>query len=121
MFSDCSSSSSSSSTRSNAQSYGFKMKQCMPAYQVVFNDGDTIQLGFPRSKCLAGYSVEEIKRVQILEQELIAKFDKLESNGYRKWQDYLDTCVAFLDCGLPNFIKEKLDLPSFPAFSASGK
>ena len=109
LFADC-------SDGGTARSYGLEMKQCVPAYQVVFEDGDTISLGFPRSKCSQGFSLEEIKRIQILEQESITKFDALEPNGFRKWQEYLDTCSAYLDCGLPNFIEERLDLASLPAF-----
>eukprot|EP00522_Entomoneis_paludosa_P002673 CAMPEP_0172473010 /NCGR_PEP_ID=MMETSP1065-20121228/68640_1 /TAXON_ID=265537 /ORGANISM="Amphiprora paludosa, Strain CCMP125" /LENGTH=469 /DNA_ID=CAMNT_0013231179 /DNA_START=48 /DNA_END=1457 /DNA_ORIENTATION=- len=40
----------------------------------------------------------------------------LEENGALKWDEYMTTCEAFLECGLPNFIEERLDLPSFPAF-----
>ena len=39
-----------------------------------------------------------------------------EPNGHEKWVQYLDTCAAYLDCGIPNFIEEKLELTSFPAF-----
>ena len=110
LFADC------SSDGKTTKSYGLDMKQCIPAYQVVFEDGDTIPIGFPRSKCIQGLSLDEIKRIQILEQESIQKLNKLEPNGFAKWQEYLDTCAAYLDCGLPNFIEERLDLPSFPAF-----
>jgi len=110
LFKDC------NKNGKSATSYGLDMKQCIPAYQVVFEDGDTISIGFPRSKCAHGLSLDEIKDIQILEQESIQKFNKLEPNGFDKWMDYLDTCAAYLDCGLPNFIEERLDLPSFPAF-----
>jgi len=110
LFTDC------SRDEKTAKSYGLDMKQCIPAYQVVFEDGDTIPIGFPRSKCAQGLSLDEIKDIQILEQESIRKFNNLEPNGFDKWQDYLDTCAAYLDCGLPNFIEERLDVPSFPAF-----
>ncbi|KAK1737351.1 phytoene desaturase family protein, partial [Skeletonema marinoi] len=99
-----------------AEAYGLQMKQCIPAYQVVFDDGDAISVGFPRSKCNSGLSLEEIKEIQILEQESIAKLNQLESDGYEKWQNYLHTCAAFLDCGLPNFIEERLDVTTLPAF-----
>jgi phytoene desaturase (3,4-didehydrolycopene-forming) len=39
-----------------------------------------------------------------------------ETNGAAKWDEYLTIMGAYLDCGLPNFIQERLDLPSFPAF-----
>ena len=109
LFTDC------SRNGKTAKSYGLDMKQCIPAYQVVFEDGDTIPIGFPRSKCTLG-SLEEIKNIQILEQKSIQKFNQLEPNGFIKWMDYLDTCAAYLDCGLPNFIEERLDIPSFPSF-----
>jgi len=110
LFTDC------SRNEKTAKSYGLDIKQCIPAYQVVFEDGDTIPIGFPRSKCNQGLSLDEIKDIQILEQKSIQKFNQLEPNGFDKWMDYLDTCAAYLDCGLPNFIEERLDLPSFPAF-----
>ncbi|KAL7544592.1 hypothetical protein ACHAWF_012242 [Thalassiosira exigua] len=99
-----------------ARRYGLEMKQCIPAYQAVFEDGKTVKLGFPRSKCSRGLSLDEIKDIQIQEQESVAAFDSLEPDGHRKWTEYLDTCAAYLDCGLPNFIEEKLDVGSFPAF-----
>jgi len=114
VFADCSD--ETTGDENAAKAYGLEMKQCIPAYQVIFEDGDTISLGFPRSKCSQGYSLEEIKQIQILEQESIAKFNSLEINGFQKWQEYLDTCAAFLDAGLPNFIEERLDLASLPAF-----
>jgi phytoene desaturase (3,4-didehydrolycopene-forming) len=107
---------SSSSISTAAEVYGLQMKQCIPAYQVVFDDGEAISVGFPRSKCTQGLSIEEIKEIQILEQESIAKLNKMEPNGFEKWQDYLNTCAAFLDCGLPNFIEERLDVTTLPAF-----
>ncbi|GAX20658.1 hypothetical protein FisN_32Hh044 [Fistulifera solaris] len=42
--------------------------------------------------------------------------DTFESNGSKKWDEYMDICEAFLDCGLPNFIEERLDLSSLPKF-----
>ena len=100
-----------------AQAFGLQMKQCVPAYQVVFDDGDTISLGFPRSKCDLGLSIEEMKQLQIVEQKSISKFNALEPpNGFQKWSEYLDTCAAYLDCGLPNFIEERLHISSLPSF-----
>lgn len=112
-------SSDETATETASQAYGLTMRQCIPAYQVVFDDGDTVSLGFPRSKCTSTTSsltVEDIKQIQILEQQSIAKFNSLETNGFMKWTDYLNTCSAYLDCGLPNFIENKLHLPSFPSF-----
>mmetsp|Transcript_3705 Transcript_3705/g.6128 ORF Transcript_3705/g.6128 Transcript_3705/m.6128 type:complete len:639 (-) Transcript_3705:161-2077(-) len=125
LFEDCGKRESSSGTIPNsdvsrpataAEAYGLQMKQCIPAYQVVFDDGDAISVGFPRSKCQSGLSIEEIKELQMLEQESIAKLNRLESDGSKKWQEYLNTCAAFLDCGLPNFIEERLDVSTLPAF-----
>ena len=118
LFAECSKKVETAPQNQNsaAKAYGLDMKQCVPAYQVVFEDGDAISIGFPRSKCNQGLTLDEIKDIQILEQESIDKFNSLELNGFQKWQEYLDTCVAFLDCGLPNFIEERLDLGSFPAF-----
>ena len=99
-----------------AEFYGLQMKQCIPAYQVVFDDGDKVSVGFPRSKCQSDLSIDEIRDIQILEQESIAKLNNMETDGFEKWQSYLNTCAAFLDCGLPNFIEEKLDLSTLPAF-----
>jgi len=113
LFSDCS---DDGDERTTAKDFGLEMRQCVPAYQAVFEDGDTILLGFPHFKCSQGFSLEEIKQMQILEQESIAKLNALEPDGFKKWTEYLDTCSAFLDCGLPNFIEERLDLSSFPAF-----
>jgi phytoene desaturase (3,4-didehydrolycopene-forming) len=96
LFHDCS--------RLNSESYGLETRQCIPAYQVVFDDGDTIELGFP-----AGMSVEA-------ERASRSKMDAYETSGSRKWDEYMASTAAFLDCGLPNFIEERLYLPSFPAF-----
>lgn len=90
----------------SAKEYGLEMKQCIPAYQVVFEDGDTIELGFP----VADTECQEAEQVSR------AKMDSYEQNGAKKWDEYMQSNAAFLDCGLPNFIEERLDLPSFPAF-----
>ena len=39
-----------------------------------------------------------------------------EENGAQRWDEYMRSTAAFLDCGLPNFIEEKFDLISFPSF-----
>ena len=94
-----------------AKSYGLDMKQCVPAYQVVFDDGDRVSVGFPRN------APDDVKqKMHVLEQESMDRMNEWEPNGHEKWVQYLDTCAAYLDCGLPNFIEEKLDLTSFPAF-----
>ena len=116
LFADCSTRSTSDAATIAAQDYGLDITQCIPAYQVVFEDGDTVSLGFPRSKCTQGLTLDQIKDIQIMEQESIQKFNSFETNGFQKWQEYLNTCSAFLDCGLPNFIEERFDISSFPSF-----
>ena len=91
----------------NAKDYGLSFTQCMPAYQVIFDDGDTIQLGFPNT------SDPELKA---LENKSRDKMNSFEADGAMKWDAYMKSTSAFLDCGLPNFIEERLDLKSFPAF-----
>ena len=86
--------------------FGLEIVQCTPAYQVVFEDGDSINLGFkeadPDSSTLKNESQE--------------KMNEYEENGALKWDEYMTATEAFLDCGLPNFIEEKLDLSPFPSF-----
>lgn len=91
----------------SCESFGLEMKQCIPAYQVVFDDGDTIELGFPNN-------VDECCKEA--EQKSRDKMNSYEANGAQKWDKYMQSTAAFLDCGLPNFIEERLDLQSFPAF-----
>lgn len=113
LFADCSSIIGKNDTSTAAERYGLFMKQCIPAYQVVFDDGDIVNLGFRAGESL---TAEDVKLVQQLEQKSIDKLNSFEPNGFQKWQDYLDTCAAFLDCGLPNFIEERLDLGTLPRF-----
>jgi phytoene dehydrogenase-like protein len=100
VFSDCD---------KRAADFGLEFKQCSPAYQVVFEDGDTIQLGFPRD-LKGNVSLQEA------EQRSREKMNSYENNGAAKWDEYMQSTEAFLNCGLPNFIEEKLDLGSFPSF-----
>jgi phytoene desaturase (3,4-didehydrolycopene-forming) len=117
LFADCANNIDTLDFPSPAEKYGLSMKQCIPAYQVVFDDGDTVDLGFPRSKCVsATLSVEDVRKIQMQEQKSIQQLNSIEEDGFQKWQGYLDTCAAFLDCGLPNFIEEKLDLKTLPKF-----
>ena len=117
LFRDCSQYDDQNNSMAVTERYGLVMKQCIPAYQVVFDDGCKVDLGFPRSKCAGeSLSVEDIKAIQQLEQKSIQQLNAIEQNGFQKWQDYLDTTAAFLDCGLPNFIEEKLDLGTLPKF-----
>jgi hypothetical protein len=54
-----------------AVAYGLEMRQCVPAYHVVFEDGDVIPLGFPRSICSLGLSPDEVNAIRTLELESI--------------------------------------------------
>ncbi|CAB9530594.1 Dehydrosqualene desaturase [Seminavis robusta] len=122
VFQDClasastSSSSSSSSGEQLAQEFGLVMRQCTPSYQVVFDEEDNsssnnrLDVGFSKQLC------QKDERIAKLYQESRQKMDQLEPNGAEKWDEYMRATAAFLDCGLPNFIEERLDLGSFPAF-----
>ena len=88
------------------EDYGLEMLPCTPAYQVVFDDGDRINVGFSAKSPLS------TKQVHVSR----TKMDSFEANGAAKWDEYMKICEAYLDCGLPNFIEERFDLGSFPAF-----
>lgn len=106
LFQDCAASSS--------ERFGLQMKQCVPAYQVVFDDGDSIELGFPSQ---GGTDEDTIKSKHNSEENASrTKMDEYEVLGSAKWDAYMRATEAFLDCGLPNFIEERFDLLSFPAF-----
>ena len=92
---------------SNAEDYGLLMSQCIPAYQVIFDDGESIDLGFPRNSSDITREAEKKSRQAM---------DSYEVNGAQKWDEYMRIMSAFLDCGLPNFIEERFDILSFPAF-----
>jgi phytoene dehydrogenase-like protein len=94
-------------TGSSSEDYGLSICQCTPAYQVVFEDGDSIEVGFPRKDDEAMGPAEILSR---------ARMDSFEIGGAEKWDEYMKATSAFLDCGLPNFIEERLDIASFPAF-----
>ena len=102
LFNDC---------KTRAEDFDLEIKQCEPAYQVVFEDGDSIFLGFPAVSEAGNDSA--VKR---LEQESREKMNSYEIDGAIKWDEYMQSTEAFLDCGLPNFIEERLDLQSFPSF-----
>lgn len=92
--------------------YGVDIDQCVPAYQVVFDDGDTIQLGFP-----SRVNNSNLKdNIDSLRNASRYKMNQYEQNGAGKWDEYMRATEAFLDCGLPNFIEEVFDLKSFPSF-----
>jgi len=93
---------------SDPESFGLRMQRCLPAYQVIFDDGDRIDLGFDNSN--------SDQRLSELEMESRKRMDAFEYHGASKWDKYMSICEAYLECGLPNFIEERIDLPSFPAF-----
>ncbi len=99
IFRDCAS--------QDAKDFGLMTKQCVPAYQVVFEDGDSIEVGFPRQP------TECIGDSEITSRE---KMNSYEHDGAKKWDEYMRATGAFLDAGLSNFIEERLDLASFPKF-----
>ena len=101
LFEDCS---------KDPKDFGLKMRQCIPAYQVVFDDGDRLNVGFPATTTNNNV---EVKKLQLESRQ---KMNQLEPNGAAKWDEYMKAMSAFLDCGLPNFIEERFDLGSFPAF-----
>ena len=94
-----------------AADFGLEFRQCVPAYQVVFDDGDTITLGFPRTLQNADNG-----QLKIEEQKSRGKLNSFEKNGALKWDEYMQITEAFLNCGLPNFIEEDFDISSFPSF-----
>ena len=94
----------------SAQDYELEIRQCAPAYQVVFEDGESILLGFPRSSDLVDQDLKG------LEEKSRTQMNGFETDGAAKWDAYMQSTQAFLDCGLPNFIEERLDLVSFPSF-----
>jgi phytoene desaturase (3,4-didehydrolycopene-forming) len=100
---------------STSEDYGLRIRPCQPAYQVVFDDGDRIELGFPKQ---LPQQQKQATSTLLMEKANFSrqKMDSYEPNGARKWDDYMRAMSAFLDCGLPNFIEERLDLTTFPAF-----
>jgi phytoene desaturase (3,4-didehydrolycopene-forming) len=99
LFKDCG--------ESTPEQYGLTITPCVPAYRVIFSDGDTVDVGFPAA--LSSNSTNEA----LLSRK---KLDSIEPNGAERWDSYMEAMGAFLDCGLPNFIQEELELSSLPAF-----
>lgn len=90
----------------NIRDFNLNMVQCVPAYQVIFEDGDVINIGFPENH-LESETLRQISRM---------KMNDFEVDGAEKWDQYMATTESFLNCGLPNFIEERLDLSSLPSF-----
>lgn len=114
VFEDCAGSGSTRASTSSTtmEDFGLEIKPCVPAYKVVFDDGDSLDVGFPT----AATREDSDTIVSALEQQSRATMDRFEPDGAAKWDAYLRTCQAFLDAGLPNFIEERLDLTTLPAF-----
>jgi len=114
VFENCGGSSNNKKTMAD---YGLTIQPCLPAYQAIFDDGDRIEVGFPQGtgSTTSSPTIEQDDLAQ-RRQASYAKMNEWQSNGADQWQAYLQACQAFLDCGFPNFIQEKLDLASFPAF-----
>ena len=119
VFQDCaaaatldSSQSASPHSTTSMEDFGLHIEPCVPAYKVIFDDGDTIDLGFP----FLAQDRDNNSNTGDLERKSRDKMNSYEHDGASKWDEYMRACEAFLDCGLPNFIEERLDLASFPAF-----
>lgn len=97
----------------DAKDFDLQIEQCAPAYQVVFDDGEAIQLGFPAGVATMNNLDDDLKTLEAISRQ---KMNEYESHGSERWDEYMRSCEAFLDCGLPNFIEESLDLKSFPNF-----
>ena len=95
-----------------AEDYGLHWKQCIPAYKVIFEDGDEVDMGFP------AHIVECDREMMELYERSRKKMDEWEasSEGASRWDAYMKATSAFLDCGWPNFIEERFDVVSFPNF-----
>lgn len=101
LFTDCG---------TTAADLGLELRPCVPAYQVIFDDGDRINLGFPRDQSLS----EELSQQQQASRDAMNRFDG--PGGAERWDQYMRITSAYLDSGLPNFIEERLDLASLPSF-----
>lgn len=109
-----------------AKDYGLDILPCIPAYQVIFDDGDMISIGFPKATDNNSNDVtnstpiiddeQQQQQQKMTEFESRAKMDTYETDGAAKWDEYMAITSAYLDCGLPNFIEERFDPQSFPNF-----
>ena len=121
----------STSTSSIMNDYGLNIVQCVPAYQVIFDDGDRLSVGFPNITAATTATNNNSKNnnsskntnhhqmmMMIEKEEKVSrsKMDTYETNGAQKFDDYMELTSAYLNAGLPNFIEETLDLPSLPQF-----
>jgi hypothetical protein len=113
--------------------FGLYIQQCIPAYTVVFDDGDTINIGFPKNESTTTSTttisptptIDEINDVESTLQhkhyhqlylESREQMNRFEKDGAKKWDEYMKLCRAYLECGIPNFIEEQINLSSLPNF-----
>eukprot|EP00977_Amphora_coffeiformis_P004462 scaffold951_cov146-Amphora_coffeaeformis.AAC.7 len=68
------------------EEYGLVMKPCIPAYQVVFEDGDRVDVGFPSQTKISSSDQEQMERAEEISR---AKMDSFEKDGSLKWDAYL--------------------------------
>ena len=95
--------------------FGLQIEPCVPAYQAIFEDGDTVQLGFPASAPSSPGDGDD-DNLHRMREEAKRTLDRWEENGAAKWDEYLSICQTYLDAGFPNFIEERLELTSLPKF-----
>lgn len=95
-------------TGNTCEYYGLHIKLCTPAYRVIFDDGDSIDVGFSRDTNNTVISIEEMKSRN--------KMDQYEMHGSKKWDEYMKLCQIYLNAGLLNFIEEQFDIQSLIIF-----
>ena len=106
----------------SAEDFGLFWKQCIPAYKVIFEDGDAVDMGFPASVLDDDDDDDDGNDNVQMMKELYEKSRKkmndweASSDGALRWDAYMKATSAFLDCGWPNFIEESLDIQSLPNF-----
>ena len=110
LFQDC------TNHTKHALDYGLHIVPCIPAYQVVFEDGDVYHLGFPMNVSWNTSSTMDNHEISLLQERTERRMNDIEIQGLSKWKEYMQITDTYLNCGLPNFIEEQLDLSSFPAF-----
>ena len=82
------------------------MRSCISG----FEDGDVIELGFSEKDILSRSDVYDANC------RSRGKMNRFELDGATKRDSYMRATAASFACGLPNFIEEKLDIRTIPAF-----
>jgi len=82
------------------------MRSCISG----FEDGDVIELGFSEKDILSRSDLYDANR------RSREKMNRFELDGAAKRDSYMRATAASFACGLPNFIEEKLDIRTVPAF-----